>query len=109
MTQPDRATCEQVLQLVAAWLGSKKGWTDDGSPTPTGRDAYMHARGPMLVMDWQSTFSSYPACPTLLLEGGPFDWAVDASFDDELLADCAKLGVYLEPWNGHALAIASKS
>lgn len=48
--------CEAALQVIARWLGPQM--TEDGSPTPTGAHAAMHALGPELVMDWQGTFTA---------------------------------------------------
>lgn len=118
---------DKALQIVAAWLG-KKGLgdpicpegraldnlarhTDDQStcyrvqfgPAPTGHDAAMTATGPMLNREWD--WPSAGPTPTILLEGGPYDWAVNASFDRGIIADMAKLGIFVEPYAGYALCL----
>lgn len=101
--------CEAALQVIARWLGPQM--TEDGSPAPTGAHAAMHALGPELVMDWQGTFTalgqvhSSDPHPTILLEGGPYDWAVEASFDDQVIADMRQLGLFAEPYAGYALCL----
>lgn len=91
---------ELVLRLVAEWLGPRMGF--DG-PAPTGRDAAYTASGPMLNMAWDWP-SSGPA-PTVLLEGGPYDWAADCCADVQQRLDTLGAPVYVEPYSGWALCI----
>jgi hypothetical protein len=89
---------QAVLNAVAAWLGSEKGMTADGRPTPTGRAAADSGLGPQLVMDWD--WPSTPT-PTILLEGGPYDWALEVWADiRDQFPD-----LHLEPYAGYALCI----
>ena len=89
---------QQALGIVAAWLGPKMGY--DG-PAPTGQQAAWTADGPMLnpAWDWPSSGPT----PTILLEGGPEDWAIDASF--ELREQFSGIGVFAEPYAGYALCL----
>ena len=84
---------ETVLRKVAAWLGTQ-GMTSDGSPCPTGQDAYNSGMGPTLVMDWDG-----PGGHAVVLDGGPDRWAIHAARE---LADAVK-GVFLEPYDGCTL------
>lgn len=90
---------EQALAIVAAWLGKVHHMTEDGNPTPTGDHAARHALGPMLDPTWD--WPSAGPTPTILLEGGPYDWAIEAAWLD----DFAKIGVYAEPYAGYALCL----
>jgi hypothetical protein len=96
-----RLTTEQQtrsLDIVAAWLGPKLG--HDG-PAPTGEAAANVALGPMLNPEWD--WPSSGPTPTILLEGGPTDWAYDAGFD---LADALReVGVFAEPYAAYALCL----
>lgn len=117
---------ERVLTEVAAWLGRKgygtatcpEGRTldlslrhDDGTdcndftvgPAPTGRDAAYRGEGPMLAMDYEGWYG--PPRPAILLEGGPYDWAVECSGDVQDALDAAKVPVFVEPIAGYALGI----
>ena len=82
--RPTIAQAEHVLELVASHYGFKAG------------DPY----GPELRMEFDWTNSD--GWPTVIWEGGPYDWAVDCSF--ALLKDC-KPGVWLEPATSWALGI----
>jgi hypothetical protein len=98
-----QAKCEKALAAVAAWMGRKGygGWdeaTDTPIPAPTGPEAANKGLGPMLKMDWD--WPGEPT-PTILLEGGPDDWALDAAWLDELKA----LGIFAEPYAGYALCL----
>jgi len=115
-----------VLDLVAQWLGQhgcgeitcKEGRTltyalnhkDDGStceawvlgPAPTGKDAAYRGEGPMLVPDWD--WPSQPT-PTVILEGGPYEWAYDCVFDVQAALDAKRVPVRVEPYACYALCI----
>jgi hypothetical protein len=90
---------DAALAIVAEWLGEAMGL--DG-PAPTGRVAADRAAGPMLVRDWEPTWSG-AARPTAMLEGGPGEWAIDISLDEEAIAKFRAVGVLAEPWAGWAL------
>jgi hypothetical protein len=95
-----KAKQAKALALVAEWLGPRMGY--QGS-APTGPEASYRAAGPNLVPDWD-----WPAegpTPTILLEGGPYDWAIDVSLDPEMLPKFAAVGVFAEPYAGYALCL----
>ena len=126
MTTVTQKQAEAVLAAAAAWLGKKglgalicpKGrdldivgnHVDDGSeclfvtvgPAPTGADAAYRALGSQLVMDWD--WSGKPT-PTILLEGGPGEWAYDSCSAIQKAMDAAKIPVYVEPYACYALSI----
>lgn len=87
---------EAALAQVAAWLGRRGYGGPNGEPAPTGRDAAYRAEGPMLVMDWD--WPSRPT-PTVILEGGPYDWAIEAAWSIDVP------GVFAEPYSGWALCL----
>ena len=118
-----KAQATEVLNQVAAWMG-KHGYgtptcphgkaLDDGrfwlhaddatecvgqtfGPAPTGPEAAYHAEGPELRMDWD--WPSSGPTPTVILEGGPYDWAYEVS--GQIKVD----GVFVEPYAGWALCI----
>lgn len=116
-----------VLHAVAAWMG-KRGygtlthtdgtpcaddehfgscaWHGDGGhehvvgPAPTGEQAAYRGRGPMLHMTWD--WPGEPT-PTVILEGGPDDWAVACC--GQVQADLIRQGVhvFVEPYASYAL------
>ncbi|MEH0110533.1 hypothetical protein V6N00_12555 [Tersicoccus sp. MR15.9] len=92
-------TARQCLEAVADWLGPQLGYT---GPAPTGSDAARSALGPELNMawDWPNT-----PTPTILLEGGPDDWAIRAAADETLTTRFAELGVFAEPYASYALCL----
>jgi hypothetical protein len=90
---------KKSLAIVAAWLG-KKGMTEDGSPTPTGKEAAERAEGPQLIEKWDWPNASPD---TIILEGGLHGWAIRASF--ELASAFKKIGVFAEPYAGYALCL----
>lgn len=98
-TKLSKAKQERALRIVAAWLGPRMGY--DG-PAPTGRDAAWHAAGPELNPTWD--WSGEPT-PTILLEGGPYDWAVEVTGDPAVVAAMGKAGVFAEPYAGYALSL----
>lgn len=129
-TKLTEAQCTKALIVVAEWLGKRKGMSptfecphDNACETnrpdewpahkdatmcpkpklaaaPTGPDAARHALGPELNMTW-----SWPGkpTPTILLEGGPYDWAIEASC--KLTHQFARLGIFAEPYAGYALCL----
>lgn len=104
MTELNQAQCEATLQGVAAWMG-RIGMTDDGSPVPTGRDAAYVAAGPMLVMDWEPHWGDGSPRPTILLEGGPYDWPSEVCEDEQFQQICKGQGVFAEPLASYALGL----
>lgn len=106
MNQPNtltEATQDKALALVAAWLGPRMG---HNGPAPTGEDAAYNATGPMLVREWSA--GSVEDAPTIILEGGPFEWGIEASLDTTLVADLAKIGVFAEPYYSFTLCLFPK-
>lgn len=89
-----------ALGHVAVWLGRLM--NDDGSPCPTGLEASRHALGPVLVPDWAFGVND-PTRPTIILEGGPEDWAYRAGA--ELEAVFNKFGVHAEAYACYALQL----
>lgn len=67
-------------------------------PAPTGPAAAYRGLGPELVMELDYCGGPRPA---IVLEGGPYDWAVDCA--EVVQAACPK--VFLEPVSGWALGI----
>ncbi len=101
MTTTTRVTernAEIVLALVADWMG------DHGmsKPVPTGSAAAYSGLGPMLIMDWD-----WPCTPTptVILEGGPYDWAADCCADVQASIDAAGMSLFVEPYSAWALCI----
>ena len=80
---------EQAPTVVAEWLGPQMGYA---GPAPTGRDAEWRALGRMLEPEWDWPSSGPP--PTILLEGGPEDWAIRAGSD--LAEQMRAIGVFAE-------------
>lgn len=100
-TNTQRLTRDQqdkALRLVAAWLGPQMGYA---GPAPTGREASDRAEGPWLHREWD--WPSEGPTPTILLEGGPHDWALEAGW--QLRSDFAAIGVFAEPYAGWALCL----
>ena len=89
-----------VLNLCAEWIGKAQGL--DG-PAPTGSEAAWHALGPELNLGWD--WPSSGPTPTVLLEGGPYDWACDCCSWVQAQLDARKVPVYVEPYAGYALCI----
>lgn len=90
---------QAALDVIARWMGPLLGC--DG-PAPTGREAAYRGAGPMLNVAWE--WPGRPT-PTILLEGGPYDWAIDASFDEQVIAEMRGLGLWCEPYAGYALCL----
>jgi hypothetical protein len=95
-----QAKANKALAIVATWLGPQMGHE---GPAPTGQDAAYHALGPQLVMDWD--WPSAGPTPTILLEGGPEEWAISASMNEQIRRDLAKIGVWSEPYASYALCL----
>jgi len=91
---------DKALHIVAEWLGGRM--RDDGKPCPTGRVAAFKSQGPMLVPGW-AFLPSDPARPTIILEGGPEDWAYFAQ--QELQDRLGRLGVHSEAYACYALQL----
>ena len=97
-TKVTKTQATQVLKAVATWLGTKGYGTAPGKPAPTGAEAALRGLGPQLVMDWDWPGSPTPA---IILEGGPYDWAVACC----AAVQAAVPGVYVEPYSGWALCV----
>jgi len=101
-----KTQCEKALQVVAKWMGEVKFYGPLISeepfkcgPCPTGEEAARSGLGPMLMMDYEGWYG--PARPAIVLEGGPYDWAMEAAWLPELKA----LGIFAEPIAGYALGL----
>lgn len=117
---PSKTACEKVLAAVAEWIGDYRPcgqctacgaepeptWyccdSPERVPAPTGREAAERGEGPMLVMDWDWPGSP---TPTVILEGGPEDWAIRVTGDDKFQAVCAAAGVFAGPYASYALCL----
>ena len=93
-----KAQQAKALKIVAEWLGPTLG--HDG-PAPTGEEAARHAQGPMLNPEWD--WPSTGPTPTILLEGGPEDWAVLAAAQTR--EQMTAIGVFAEPYAAWALCL----
>jgi hypothetical protein len=105
MTEKTELTVEQqqaALDIVAKWLGPRMGY-GDGLPAPTGAEYANRAEGPMLNPAWD--WPSDGPLPTILLEGGPYDWACLVSMDNAVCAEMGEIGVFMEPYAGYALCL----
>lgn len=71
-------------------------------PAPTGRHAADHGLGPVLVMDWD--WNGKPT-PTVILEGGPYDWAIECCFDVQQALKASGVPLFVEPYSGWALSV----
>lgn len=89
-----------ALHAAARWLAPHMGYEHE---TPVGEQAANTASGPMLIKDWDWP-SSGPA-PTLILEGGPYDWAIFLAGDPEQVRLFAKHGIFMEPYASYALCL----
>lgn len=124
-TRVSKRDADIVLHLVAEWMG-QRGYAAsftcpdglvldqqyithaDGSPcdnavagpAPTGRDAAYRGLGPELRMDWD-----WPSTPTpaVILEGGPYDWAIVCCAWVQDRLDERGIRVFVEPYSGWAL------
>lgn len=119
----------KVLNLVAEWMG-KQGygviipcgkcvgcqkhptalreweWACDKptfGPAPTGPEAATRGEGPMLIMDWDWSFGG--PIPTVILEGGPYDWAISCSYWVQERCHERGIPVFVEPYSGWALCL----
>lgn len=95
-----QAQANRVLRAVADWMYQQNGYTQ---PIPTGEDAAYRGLGPMLNMTWD--WPSSGPTPTVLLEGGPVDWAVRCCQYVQELMDARKIPVFVEPYSSYALCI----
>jgi hypothetical protein len=98
---------EAALNEVAKWLGSRGLGQElaDGSilsVAPTGPDAAYRGLGPELVMEWG--WLDEPA-PAIILEGGPYDWAVECSWEITCALKALNIPVWCEPYSGWALCL----
>lgn len=96
-TLPQRKQ-DQAARIVAAWLGPQLGYT---GPCPISEEAARNATGVQLKRDWD--WPSNGPTPTLLLEGGPEDWAILAA--GELHDEFRAIGVFAEPYASYALCL----
>lgn len=115
---------EKALAAVAKYLGPKMGciepcgkcetckagltydWQCENPtsvPAPTGEEAAYNALGPMLNPAWD--WPTGGPTPTILLEGGPYDWAIEIAWDEEFRAEMKRLGIFAEPYAGYALCL----
>lgn len=115
---------ERGLQIVAAWLATQGYGTLDEtpcptcgndldcehvpfktrvSPAPTGEEAARHGLGPVLVPDWD--WPSSGPTPAVILEGGPFDWAINCAGTTAVVEQMAAAGIFCEPYASWALCL----
>lgn len=90
----------RVLRAVTDWMYQQNGYT---RPIPTGLEAARSGLGPMLDMTWD--WPSSGPTPTVLLEGGPEDWAYRCCHYVQGLMDAREIPVFVEPYAGYALCI----
>lgn len=91
---------DAALEEVAQWLGPRMGCED--GPAPTGKEAADRGEGPWLKEDWD--WPGEPT-PTILLEGGPDDWAVRVAGEPAFCEAMREIGVFAEPWASYALCL----
>jgi hypothetical protein len=121
MNKVSQKQAEIVLQVAAEWLG-KKGLgvatcklgrelkyslvhADDGTPcetltigpAPTGPEAAYRGLGPEL--------REYEGIPSIVLEGGPYEWAIEGSCAIQKELDAKGIKVYVEPYYSFMLSI----
>lgn len=113
---------EKALKVVAEWMG-QHGWgepkgcgacehcREDNAlycenvtfgPAPTGEFAARNGLGPQLISDWD--WPGKPT-PTIILEGGPEDWAIRVAGETETVAAFRAAGVFAEPYASYALCL----
>lgn len=118
MAKVSPAKQKKALALVAEWMATKGYGTACGvcadcvagksylcggpyGPAPTGEQAAYEGLGPMLNPEWD--WPSGGPTPTIILEGGPDEWAYYAG---EALAEKFKaLGIWSEPYASYALCL----
>jgi hypothetical protein len=112
---------EKALAIVADWMKTQGYGTAIGcgqcadcqrdpifcenvtfGPAPTGEQAARQGLGPMLRSDWD--WPGKPT-PTIILEGGPEDWAIRVAGSIEAVAAFRKLGIFAEPYSSWALCL----
>jgi hypothetical protein len=116
---------QTALDAVAKWMG-KKGygtitpcgtcesckaglkydWQCDEpeiGPAPTGEEAAHSGEGPVLNPSWD--WPSSGPTPTIILEGGPEEWALEVTWDPEVREALDKAGIFAEPYASWALCL----
>lgn len=100
-------TCPQGRQLDQFWVKHLDDETpcDDAvaSAAPTGSRAAYRGLGPELRMDWD--WPSSGPTPAVILEGGPYDWAVVCCGWVQDRLDERGIPVFVEPYSGWALCL----
>lgn len=90
-----------VLKLAAEYLATQ-GMGDEKGNVPTGRDAAYSGTGPMLVEDWDGD------TPSVMLEGGPYEWALEATGYIQERIDAAGKNLFVEPYYSFSINIYRK-
>lgn len=98
-----KKNAEIVLNLVAEWLGTQGYGDKNGGPAPTGRDAAYRGAGPELRMDFD--FLGLGETPTVVLEGGPYEWSMECSWWVQQRLDERGVPVWVEPYTSWALSV----
>jgi hypothetical protein len=79
----------RAFQIVREWAMRTQGYTEEE----------LNGTDLALRMDWD--WPSGGPTPSIIWEGGPYDWAMDLSFD---VSD-AIAGIWAEPYSGWALCL----
>jgi hypothetical protein len=96
---PTKRQQDQAARIVAKWLGPQM--REDGKPVEISKEAAWNATGVYLNREWD--WPDGDPTPTLLLEGGPDEWAIRAAW--ELMDEFARIGVFAEPYASYALCL----